>query len=830
MARAAWGKRTVGGAVLALSVFASALLVGAWAPASSQESTDLLVSSEEVSGSGRVDLVVAPPRLLSGQEFPTRAFRVSQQGADLPIEVSPLLAGDLEVVLVLDGTLPEEATSSAEGAAVELALALPEQARIGVVSSAGRARLLGPLSTDDAATLAAIRQLAPAEGRATYDAVELALTLLSSNEGVRRTIVVLSGGSDTASAVTPDYLSQQLVATDTAVYPITIGVGDEPVDAGLVDLPSAADGRALAASSPGAILGPYDDVVAELLSQYRLSFDLRDQAPTTVEIEVAFDEVTASSSVPITRGEEDPLTTPPTMAGGSPTLAPALSGADADDGGDNRFAITVLVLGFLLEVGLIAALRSIKRRQPARAVAASPAEHEEAAVLHGEEQIIDLRERSPDVPEPVHAEPVAVGARTGLDRPEVTNGRGVALGLVSRPPANGSPGPNGGGSSGMASMALPPAPTEESAPEPAPRPERQPEVRTEDPVVLSSAAPDEVEAPAPPPFEVQLPDEEPADLPAAAERLPRHPADRSAVRFSNSVLVLAARLRGGTSLVRALRAAAAVSSRPTRMLLQRLAHGTRTGKRLSQAAAVVPLAQDWRMRWVGLAARAHESRGGSLADVLEAAAHIISERARLGRTRRRLDSRERSLAVLLTMVPIAVVVARQAKGPFLANSTSTTLGTILLGVVVLFTAAGAWWLRRVGREPLAAVPAFWRAARRRAVADQRLEDVLDRSVLYVSAGLDIDAALAQATGDVPPPLPPLAKTVRRLREQQGPSTNGDVDERQARVAAVQGETTRLRHALSRRAERQARWVAVNAALPFLTCILPATIIVAFLLP
>lgn len=867
MAKAARRVRLPVGAGRALFAVAGVPLVFLSLPATAQDATgDLLVSSAEVSDTGRVEMVVAPPQLLSGQDFPAGAFGVSEAGGEREVEVTPLRAGDLEVVLVLDGTLPEDSRRSAKSAAVELVLALPEQSRIGVVSSAGRARQFGPLSTDDGATLAAIQQVEPAEGRATYNAVELALSLLSTDVAVRRTIVVLSGGPDTASTVSPEYLTQQLAASDTALYPITIGGGDDPVDAPLVSLPSRTNGRALSADEPAEILGRYDEVVAELLSQYRLVFDVEGAGSGDVEIEVAYEEVMASASLPLAVLGEGPVPTGPssTEVGAPPSTTglPAGSGSD-----DNRFTIAVLVIGLLLEVFLIGGLRVLRGRIPARSPAPRELADEEANAPQPAEAVIDLREPAREV---VLAEAVPVGATKAPD-PGGANGWGRAFGdAPPRPEVDGPPLARSG--SETAAVALPVAPLPEQAPQPrAPFAEppsgngaasAAPVKDAIDRWVLD-AAPDAGPAPrrpvesgvrrrrparakrgrhkpsigratplvAAPALEVRIPDTEAPEILPPAGPLPPHPLDRAAVRFSSSVRVLTARLRAGTPLARSIRVAATASSPTTRLLFERLARTMRNDDSLAAAATALPLSWDWRMRWIGLAARAQTSRGGALPDFLDAAAHTIAERARLATQRRRLDTRERLVAFVLPSLPVAIVVARQVNSPFLAETRSTSGGTVLLGLAIFLTAAGTWWLRRVGREPLAPVPALWRAARRRALAEQRLEEVLDRSVLYAQAGLDMDAALALAAGEVPPPLPPLAQTMHRLREEaRSHPPAGEGDEISARTHALRGEATRLRQALARRTARQARRVALSAVLPFAACVLPATIIVAFLLP
>lgn len=133
---------------LALGAVAGALLAlaaGSPAAAAVDGCEDLTVVP---AGQGALRVVV--PASLGLVDLPSSSFTAVRDGADVPVLARRRPATELAVSLVLvssDATSPAERTT-AQAAALELLVGLPDGARVALVASSAREVLVAPLSAD----------------------------------------------------------------------------------------------------------------------------------------------------------------------------------------------------------------------------------------------------------------------------------------------------------------------------------------------------------------------------------------------------------------------------------------------------------------------------------------------------------------------------------------------------------------------------------------------------------------------------------------------------------------------------------------------------------
>ena len=138
------------------------------------------------------------------------------------------------------------------------------------ISFGPTANLQQPFTSDLQAVADAIAVLDTAGETALYDGMNLALDQFSLSRNSRRTIVVLSDGEDTVSALTPSALVERLSTADTDVFAVSLGNAQVDLLQQLVD---AADGGFVAAADRASDLTElYSQIASLLANQYRLSF------------------------------------------------------------------------------------------------------------------------------------------------------------------------------------------------------------------------------------------------------------------------------------------------------------------------------------------------------------------------------------------------------------------------------------------------------------------------------------------------------------------------------------------------------------------------------
>ncbi|NNE72758.1 MAG: VWA domain-containing protein [Acidimicrobiales bacterium] len=312
-----------------------------------------------------VDVIVAAPGELVGEQIPTNSWFVSVDGVSQSVKADRLEGDDLEVVMLLDvsGSMDIAAMNAAKAAASRFVDTLPVSTAISIVQFGDEASVLSSLGAPQDELFVAIDGLRADRQAETalYDAVLLGLDQFTSAEDTGRTLVVLSDGDDT---VNPDAAS--LAATAVAEREVDIvAIGLETSDsndAALEDLVAPAGGRLLAASD-ASLEAVYNDLASVLSNQYRLSFEPAALGAGDVFLLLSTEQGQFGSFVSYEAAELVPAPAPPAAAPVNPATSesaitlPAASIVPepawwADDSirliGLGLLALAIAAIGYLL--------------------------------------------------------------------------------------------------------------------------------------------------------------------------------------------------------------------------------------------------------------------------------------------------------------------------------------------------------------------------------------------------------------------------------------------------------------------------------------------------
>jgi tight adherence protein B len=247
-----------------------------------------------------------PLRELGGARFPDRAFLLSLPepvalGADTvtvrengePVEGLTVLpasaagAGEFAVVLAIDASesMRGDAIQGALEAARAFAETRGENQAIAVLAFNARSSVVLPLTTSEEQIQEALASTPPlANGTHIRDAVAAAVGLLEKDGATVRSVVLLSDGADTGSAIAESELAEQARAAGVRVF--TVGLRShryaaEPLEA----LARTTGGRYAEASSADALERVFADLGSRLASEYLVRY--KSAAPPDEKVHVA---------------------------------------------------------------------------------------------------------------------------------------------------------------------------------------------------------------------------------------------------------------------------------------------------------------------------------------------------------------------------------------------------------------------------------------------------------------------------------------------------------------------------------------------------------------
>ncbi|MDH3706475.1 MAG: VWA domain-containing protein, partial [Acidimicrobiia bacterium] len=301
---------------LLLAVLATTM-VATLTPVGAQDGGVDEVEVVEVSATdtGLVELTVAAPGALAGRDLPAEAFAVVSENTERPFSIRRVPDNELDIVLVFDtsNSMAGAPLDAAKDAALSFLRLLPPTARVAVVSFDFDATVVAPFTTELDTLVEPIQSLETDGDTAMYDGVIAGVDLFSIDRTERRTVVLLSDGSDTASAATLQQAARAVRQRQADMY--AVGLGNQADTDALSRL--VGDGRVLTAQDTSALAPVYDDIAALLGNQYVLVFDpLRDGEGTGavfinhlgVAGQVSFDyDTRAVASSPSGQAVEQPV-------------------------------------------------------------------------------------------------------------------------------------------------------------------------------------------------------------------------------------------------------------------------------------------------------------------------------------------------------------------------------------------------------------------------------------------------------------------------------------------------------------------------------------------
>jgi tight adherence protein B len=272
-----------------------------------QEGT-LVIDQVDAGGYPTVVVSVTPPADVGGADDISFALIES----DVPKDVVFELVGteDLEVLLLIDtsGSMDGEPIASARQAALSFIEQMPDEVRLGVVGFGSTAQVLAPLDLDRTAATAAVDSLDVGGETALYDGVITALEQFVEADG-RRTVVLLSDGGDTVSRTSLEATTAQLVASGVQLNVVELQ-SPESDSAALEQLGTAGRGSVVPVSDPAALAGVYEEIAAQLVHRYQLTYTSESHGTTRLDISASGEGTTAQGSIHVAF-PLPPVTAPP---------------------------------------------------------------------------------------------------------------------------------------------------------------------------------------------------------------------------------------------------------------------------------------------------------------------------------------------------------------------------------------------------------------------------------------------------------------------------------------------------------------------------------------
>ena len=218
-----------------------------------------------------VDVLVAVPRALAGDDLTTNSFALTENGTRREATVAKL-RDRLEVVVVIDtsGSMSGEPLAAAKLAAKDFVAALDDETNVAVVGFGPTASAVAPFDTARADIDEAIDGLEAGGETALYDGLELAAEQFP-DANARRFIVVLSDGKDTASSATLIDASAAISGEEANLYAITLESADADFS-GLESLSAQVNGQVVPASDADSLQATFASIASRLSNQYVLSY------------------------------------------------------------------------------------------------------------------------------------------------------------------------------------------------------------------------------------------------------------------------------------------------------------------------------------------------------------------------------------------------------------------------------------------------------------------------------------------------------------------------------------------------------------------------------
>lgn len=594
----------------------------------------LEITSTDTSAYPDVTLTVSAPADLRDGDF-----QLHEDDTPRTVRSTPVSGDRLEVVLVIDtsGSMQGAAMAAARDAAVQFLTQLPEGTRAAVIGFSDVPQVVHELDSEAAGAESAIATLEARGETSLYDAVAMAVRTFGSAEGVRRSIVLLSDGADTASTRSLEEAATMLSSSGASLEAIYLQTTEAEVEA-LHVLANAGGGDVLTAVDAAGLQALYEAVAADLRSQYELRYVSEAAGTTSVEVTlVASGTKSAEIQLAMPAPPESTVvgTPPPVAEISAPTPRPWLTRVLADPWAVRASAALVFIALVLLAFALLA-------------------------------------------PKPIRLS--SVGQRTGA-----THVRGIAdVGARAKRAVDGALRRRGRFESINRALERAGVP-----------------LRPAEFVLLVAAAAFVLAiagyASSGTAGSLLLVIVAPACALVALQVLTSRRRAAFSAQLGDTLQMLTGSLRTGYGLLQAVDAVAAEADSPTAEEFRRVIVETRLGRDLDETLqAMADRLDSEDFQWVVQAMEIHREVGGDLAEVLDQVAHTLRARDQIIRQVKALSAEGRLSAIILLALPFVVVGGISIMNPsYMDELFTTAIGQKLIALGFVLMGIGAFWITRV---------------------------------------------------------------------------------------------------------------------------------------
>jgi tight adherence protein B len=317
------------------------------------EPAPLRIEALDTSQHPEITLTVSVPRELVGRDL-SSGFSVTEAGESREATVEKLTTDDLQVVLALDvsGSMAGEPLAAAKEAAATFVGQMPAGVEIGVVAFGTEPTVVTEFTTEPDEALSALAGLRTGGETALYDGLRAAASLFSPEDGVRRTVVLLSDGGDTVSSAGIEQVLIDLLDLDVGFYAVELQTAEND-SAPLNRLGIATGGSVVPAGDPTAITGIFDEIAAQLVNRYEVSFTSESFGATDLEVTAAVDGISAAAFETMRLPAPPPPPPAPTTLAPGPESAPTTTLPPLREGSTVSIAWLDSSTGFFLGIASI---------------------------------------------------------------------------------------------------------------------------------------------------------------------------------------------------------------------------------------------------------------------------------------------------------------------------------------------------------------------------------------------------------------------------------------------------------------------------------------------
>ncbi|HVV36926.1 MAG TPA: type II secretion system F family protein [Acidimicrobiales bacterium] len=582
----------------------------------------------------------------AGTEKPALTdFTVRNNGAIVNgVRVRPLSETQtpIGVVLVIDtsGSMRQQGRIEAAKAAADTFVAgRGPTEKIAVVAFSDQPLVVHPFSADNGAA-AAVDGLQPSGGTALWDAVRLASGLFSAEPDVQPNIVVLSDGADSASTATEADAASAALGAHAVVH--TIAFGTAGLDtAGLESLAHATGGQSMVTTTSAGVSDLFAAVRRSLDEQFELSWKATDNAPLNLDVSVR-DAATTARGNPGAVSQADNT---------APQIVKAPSGF-------KHFAQTTgrpLAILFAAAFGAMAVIGIALYGKSNGALGSRLRAYESDA----------RPEKSADEESGVNLATSAF-ARNAIDAATAAmEGRGILEWVEKKLDAARLPIRAAEASFFTLAFAC---------------------LLSVLAFVLGGF------------FSALLAFAAGIGVPIAVVTLLGWNRKRKFLKQMPAMLqLLASSLRAGYALLQGCEAVAREMEDPMGAELRRVLAEARLGRSLDDALDEMAVRMDSEdFSWVVMAISIQRNVGGNLAELLDTVADTMQARTRLRREVKALTAEGRMSAIILVIMPPALMLAMRVLSPgYLDPLFGETVGKIMLGIGASLMVAGWFWMQKM---------------------------------------------------------------------------------------------------------------------------------------